>query len=152
MVIDLYQRFFSGMVRGLIMFSIAYGLFYMFFPVLGMMQAEVSADEKGYVYAEVSGYKFRDCLLVEDSLVGFYVRYGIPYETPFEPVDDSTPNSSKPASFIRKSFGAYLWSDVPDDAEMVQFTAQNNCWLDTIPRTTIVGPFLIKRPIATDAS
>ena len=116
----------------------------LYLPVTFLMKAEQVSKTESTVTMRVSGYKLRDCEVVKNSSVGWYLVGGVPIETRFEFVDDLTPYSSKPKSlFERQSFGLWKWEGLPEFADEVRLTIKHTCGSET--KTRIVGTWPIER-------
>lgn len=96
-------------------------------PVVIFMKGEIVSDEGGEVSFSVIGYKLRKCDLVRGSSVGWYLIDGAWNETPFQYINDPTPESTRATSYYKQHFGIWRWYGVPDDATSVRLTVQHNC-------------------------
>lgn len=114
-------------------------IFTSFVPVTVFMKAERWESTRSNITAEVIGYKIRDCLVVRGSYVGWVYSGNVWREIPFEFVNDETPNSSKPSTMDRQSFGLWQWGTQPRDGKLVKMTMQHNC--NGSIQTTSIGPF-----------
>lgn len=116
---------------------------YINLPVTAFMKVTVVTVEKGRVVLHVTGRKLRDCDLVPHSKVGWYMLAGIPIETEFEFLKDTTPESTRPAAWMEvQDFGHWEWKGVPLTSTEVRLTARHKC--STGIKTRIIGtwPFL----------
>jgi hypothetical protein len=104
------------------------------------------------VTAKVSGYKLRDCKLLQHTEKGWLWQDGAWRDVHFkfnirEPLK---PGFSRPQQFSKQNFGQWTWLVPKAYAKAsfyVQTTVQHLCEGDEVPRTTIVGPFLITPPM-----
>jgi hypothetical protein len=123
---------------GSLLFFFLLNIFDTFAPVTVMMSVKQWDGTRSSITAEVVGFKVRDCAVVKGSAVG-WVKGSEWHEVPFRFVDDDTPDSSKPATFEKQSFGLWRWKTRPIDGKLVKMTIQHEC--NGIVRTTTAGPF-----------
>jgi hypothetical protein len=123
---------------GSMLFLVLLTVFDTFTPVTTFMQVREWRSDRSSITADVVGFKIRDCDVVPGSSVG-WVKGSEWYEVPFEFVDDDTPDSSKPATSAKQSFGLWRWVTRPVDGKLVKMTIQHKC--DGVVRTTTAGPF-----------
>jgi hypothetical protein len=110
-----------------------------FIPITFLMSVNEWKSTRSHITAEVMGYKVRDCQVVKGSFVGWVYSGEAWREIPFEFVNDSSPNSSKPATFDKQSFGSWRWHTQPRDGKSVKMTMQHSC--NGAIQTTSIGPF-----------
>lgn len=109
-----------------------------FTPVTFLMSAVKWENTESHVTAEITGYKVRDCQVVKGSFVGWVYSDKMWREVPFEFVKGTSPDSSKPPTLDKQSFGVWRWH-TPPQGESVKITMQHRC-ANTI-QTTSIGPF-----------
>lgn len=113
-------------------------------PVVFGMNAKFVEAASGAATAKVSGWKIRDCLVVEGSFVGWYKSQGVWHETEFSFPNDTSPDSSKPMGFARINFGLFRWDGLPESANKVRLTNQHFCGGKVF--TTVSGPWELPKP------
>ena len=109
-------------------------------PVVAFMKAVPEIRTAEIYRAEVFGYKPRGCNLVKGSMIGWHFDGKVWVEDArLTFPDDQTPDSTRPGSFERQSFGLWQWEVTPQTTK-VRATAQHSCD-GSQPFTTIIGPF-----------
>lgn len=101
--------------------------FSVYAPVTVSMNIENVDRAEATVQGRVFGRKIKDCAVVKDSFVGWQMVNDIWYETPFQFVDDPSPNSTRPDGWAVQDFGVWRWDDVAPAATDVKMTLQHNC-------------------------
>jgi hypothetical protein len=139
----LIRKFFKGIpsfVVALFLVSIVNLGWNLGVPVVALMEADFITNTGGRAEARVTGLKVRKCHLVRGSTVGWYESpKDVWHETPFEYLNDLTPDSSRAAGWFRQSFGIWSWTELPLDSRSVRVTVQHECGGNI--RTTIAGTF-----------
>ncbi len=110
-----------------------------FIPITLFMSVERWESTRSHITAEIIGYKIRDCQIVRGSYVGWVYSGEAWREIPFEFINDTSPDSSGPATIDRQSFGLWRWHTQPRNGKEVKMTMQHNC--DGSIQTTSIGPF-----------
>lgn len=127
---------FFGSLLCIVFVNVAVG----FIPITFLVSVNEWVTTKNHVTAvEVAGYKVRDCQTVKGSFVGWVYFDEMWHETPFEFVNDPSPDSSEPATFDKQSFGSWRWHTPPQIGELVKMTMQHSC--KGVIQTTSIGPF-----------
>ena len=109
-----------------------------FAPVVVFMQAKDWRFAEDHVSATITGYKLNNCEFIGESVVGWQMIDNEWHETSFVFMADTSPNSTRPASYQRQNFGRWRW-DRDITATQLRVSMQHLCG-GTL-RTTIIGPF-----------
>lgn len=123
---------------GWTLFFIILTVFQTFVPVAAFMSAKGFTADETSITSRIVGYKWRSCDPVPGSFVG-WVKDEEWREVGFNFPNDLTPDSSKPATFERQSFGLWRWEVNPAIDQTVKMTMQHNC--NGTIRTSTFGPF-----------
>lgn len=133
----------TGPVMGLAGAILALGVAERFLPVVALMEAVEITEAGDVVTAHVTGYKILDCSFVAGSGIAWAsTDTGWRELGPVVFVDDTTPDSTRPASAQKQDFGYWQWQGVPEGSPRVKATVLNNC--NGRVRVTTVGPFEVR--------
>lgn len=98
-----------------------------FAPVTIGMRFYKFEFSEGIATGHVIGRKIKDCTVVKDSFVGWQLVGDVWLETPFDFIDDPSPNSTRPHAWQPQDFGLWQWRDVTEGATALKMSMQHDC-------------------------